>query len=177
MWVDLAGLACCLALAGVGYVVAVIPVVRSDRHVSDLRVEILASEKRTEQLVHRSRGIDQRMDNVNEQLVASSLQLEPAALVNTRVNILTRMASESGLSLDAVVPNQAEKGSLYRTVPIRIQGKGEYPDVAVFLHRLRTELRDTTVRSLQLVNDPTGSERPSFVFDLVWYAAPEDRAG
>jgi len=176
MWpIDLAGLGCCLLLAGAGYVVAFLPVVKSERQVAMLSDEIEQAELRSEQLLQRSRTLDQSLASVQSRLDESALELEPAERVNRRVDVLTRKATASGLSLDEVLPHEPETGALYRTVPIRITGTGGYPDVASFLHRLRTELRDTTVRSLQLVTDPeTGT---TFVFDLVWYAAPADRAG
>jgi Tfp pilus assembly protein PilO len=92
------------------------------------------------------------------------------------VNTLTVLASECGLTLDEVTPSAPEPGELYRTVPIRLSGKGSFTASALFLHLLRTNLRDTTVRSMNLVGDPTGEVASTFVFELVWYAAPADHA-
>lgn len=177
MWIDMAGLACCVLIAAAGYVIAVMPVIRAERNVSSLRLQIGAGKTQADSLLHRTREVEQILHDVQSRLDDSSLELEPAERVNTRVDTLTRMASVCGLSLDEVLPRDPESKSLYRTVPIRMKGTGSYTDVAVFLHRLRTKLRDTAVRSLQVINDPTGESEPTFVFELVWYAAPAGRAG
>jgi Tfp pilus assembly protein PilO len=172
--VDLAGLACCAVLAGAGYMIAVVPVVRSREAVASLRSSIGGVEANGEQLLQITRTLDLELARVQSRLRSSSLELEPAERVNRRVNELTRLASESGLTLDEVLPRAPEEGSMFRTVPIHISGAGSFPDCARFVHSLRSELPDTTVESLRLVG---GAETGTFEFDLVWYAAPADRGG
>lgn len=174
--VDVAGLAVCLALAGAGYLIAVVPVMAGRDTVGRLRSEISGLEANADQLLQLSRSLDQEVARVEGMLESNSLALEPAERVNRRVNELTRLASESGLTLDEVQPGAPEEGSLFRTVPIHISGAGTFPDCARFLHTLRVELPDTIVRSLRLVDGQEGASG-TFGFDLVWYAAPADGDG
>lgn len=175
--IDMIGLGCCAALTGAGYVIAVVPVAQSSAAVAKLHSEIDAAQSRADQLLELTRKADASLARILSRLDSSSLSLEPAERVNRRVNELTRLASESGLKVDELQPGVPEAGALYRIVPIQMSGTGSYPDCAMFLHRLRHELRDTTVRSLRVVATGGDGTTSTIVFDLVWYAAPSDRAG
>jgi Tfp pilus assembly protein PilO len=174
--IDLIGLACCASLTAGGYLLTVVPVMQSGRHASQLRTKIENVELQTDRLVQLSRKLDLALSNIGARLTSNALTLEPAERANQRVTTLTRLASECGLTLDEVTPSDPEPAELYRTVPIRLTGKGSFTSSAMFLHRLRTELRDTTLRAINLTGDPTGETASTFVFELVWYAAPEVRA-
>ena len=72
---------------------------------------------------------------------------------------------------EAIEPGEASGSVRYSTVPIRINGRGKYPQFAKFLRALREELPDTSVTDINLSGGGSTTAATS-TLNLLWYAAP-----
>jgi Tfp pilus assembly protein PilO len=102
---------------------------------------------------------------------ASEIRLLPASQLNSRVAALTNLAAEHKLQVDIIAPSEP----VYRThrgeIPIRIEGKGSYPNVSAFLSTLHRQHKDTALRSMSLTSDPNGAAS-GYRVELIWAVAP-----
>ena len=81
------------------------------------------------------------------------------------------LAANQGLQVEAIEPGEASGSVRYSTVPIRINGRGKYPQFAKFLRALREELPDTSVTDINLSGGGSTTAATS-TLNLLWYAAP-----
>lgn len=103
---------------------------------------------------------------------ASAIQLQPATQFNSRLAALTALAAKFALEVNSIAPGELVVRAHRGDIPIRIEGRGRYPDLAAFLANVHEEHRDTAVRSLLMVADQNTGV-PSFTLDLVWAVAHE----
>jgi Tfp pilus assembly protein PilO len=141
------------------------------------RGRIAELESRHHKAAELSEGLhdwERRLTNAKEALSQTPLRLQPAALVNQRLALVTHLASDSGLTIDEVLPGAPVDGALYQTVPIVLIGNGPYPACAAFLHELRERFPDTGIDSFESANKDPKPEQTSgsFRFELTWFTAP-----
>jgi hypothetical protein len=112
----------------------------------------------------------------------TQLILESADQTNSRISRLTALAAAEKIAIQQLTPGAAtrEPGKPFISVPIRVQGSGEFADCVAFLSRLREEHQDIAVPTASLAVAQPASEnqaaRLDITLDLVWYAAPDDPA-
>jgi Tfp pilus assembly protein PilO len=161
-------------ITGVGYLAGVRPLLASQVEawnleqavqekraiVDDLRTDLATTRK---DLAHAR----QSLDSVEVNLVGSSL-------INSQLAKLGIAAEEVGVVLTETAPGQSEEGSSLVRIPIRIAGKGHYPDFARFLHLLDDRMKDVVVVGFSLSGRAeTPTEPATFSVDLLWYALRE----
>jgi len=101
------------------------------------------------------------------------LHLAPTSQLNERLSQITTLAAAEGLEVEGIQPGDAHTAPHYIRQPIRVDGNGGFEAAVQFLHRLHKNLPDVSVRSLKLTGEPGGAgQKPTFSFDLRWYAAP-----
>ena len=104
--------------------------------------------------------------------VMSSLRSSaPCSRRSDRLSALSSLASDQGLQVEAIEPGEASGSVRYSTIPIRINGRGKYPQLVKFLRALREELPDTSVTDVNLSGGGSTTSA-TFTLNLLWYAAP-----
>lgn len=161
-------------ITGLGYVVGVRPLLAArveawemDRALSekrsaldDVRAELAATKS---DLAASRRALD-----------SGDINLVGSSLLNSQLAKLGIAAESAGVALSDAAPGSPEEGSLLVRIPIRISGKGHYPDFAAFLRALDTDLKDTVVVGFNLGGRADMPNEPAtFSVDLLWYALRE----
>ena len=167
---DAIGVAIFIALTVLGYLLEFEPALR-DREAMRAGLAELADKRET---ISRLQGT---IHSTSAQIAAlqtaqeKELKLLPPAQINDRLSALSSLASEQGLQVEAIEPGEASGSVRYSTVPIRINGRGKYPQFAKFLRTLREELPDTSVTDINLSGGGS-TTAATFTLNLLWYAAP-----
>jgi Tfp pilus assembly protein PilO len=161
----------CIGLTVAAYAVGVRPLLARHQHEAAQR-ELLA--ERSAAIADGNAalaGLNRELADAKEALARTPLRLQPAALINQRLEAVARLASECGVSLDEMRPGSPADSTHYQTVPIRIVGGGTYPACATFLRKLRRTFGDMGVSTFSAAN-ATPSARTalaSFQAELVWF--------
>ncbi|MHC4219419.1 MAG: type 4a pilus biogenesis protein PilO [Planctomycetota bacterium] len=171
--IDAAGLVACAVLTLLIVLFAIRPVVRHHAQRAARRSQLVEQRRRAEDLEASHRTLEGQRQRLTDEVAASRVQLEPTEFLNARLALIVELASASGIDIHETRPGKFREYPRYRAVPIRLAGKGTYPDCAAFFHRLHESLPDTGVVAFELSGNP-GQSSPiaSFRFDLLWYAAP-----
>lgn len=103
---------------------------------------------------------------------ASEMKLLPASELNDRLSAFSSLAAEHGLQVEALEPGDPSASAKdYLTIPIRMNGHGNYPQFASFIRALREKLPDTSVTDINVSSGGSGAAA-TFTLNLLWYAAP-----
>lgn len=136
------------------------------------------AEPRLETLRRERVQVEAAIVEASQRLESNNQRLRGIDAQNERIAELTALAGECGLQIDRLLPGERARQGLYLVVPIRLEGAGEYPDCARFLHLVVDRFSDMSVRSFRLRADQGGRNRRAlFGFDLAWYADPAGAAG
>ena len=166
---DSIGLAILLALTGLAYCIEISPAMR-DREALRAGSALLTQKRET--ISH----LQQTLHNVNAQIAAlqvaqaSELKLQPPSQINDRLSDLSTIAGDCGLVVEAIEPGETLPSVRYSTVPIRINGRGTYPQFVQFIHALRAKLPDTSVTDVNLSGGGTDISA-NFTINVLWHAA------
>jgi Tfp pilus assembly protein PilO len=163
--------AVCLGLTLAGYAVGVQPLLERRQRELSQRDELQARRATASDLAASVAALQHDSSDARQALARTSLRLQPATLVNQRLEALARLATECGVSLDEMRPGTAADSTHYQTVPIRIVGGGRYPACVTFMRNLRKTFGDMGVRSFVAANNSTIPAEPAAMFqaELVWY--------
>jgi hypothetical protein len=142
-----------------------------DRH---MRVTQLAQQ------VNRGRELDATVKrtrdaatDVRHFLTSRSIVLEPRARLNDRLTAICALADECGLVPEGIEPQRQAVEPMFTKVTLRLSGHGGYENCVRFLDRLRNEMPNNTVASIELSASPSAAEPVvSFSFQIIWHAAP-----
>jgi len=167
---DSIGVAVFVALTGLAYVLQFEPAMR-DREALRLGTETLADKR--EQIGK----LQSTMHNMNGQIASlqtaldSELKLLPPSQINDRLSSVSTLAADHGLIVEAIEPGETSSAQRFSTIPIRITGRGTYPQLAKFIHALRSELPDISVTDISISGGGTGVAA-TVSLNLLWYAGP-----
>ena len=163
--------AACAALTIGAYALGVQPMLEKREHESSQRHELADRRAAASQLAASVADLQRELADARTALERTPLRLQPATLVNQRLEAVAVLANECGVALDEVRPGSAVDSTHYQTVPIRIVGSGRYPACAVFLGKLRKTFGDMGVRQFNAANNAALPENPvaSFNAELVWF--------
>jgi Tfp pilus assembly protein PilO len=176
--IDLAGVMLCLVLLGAWYMLRVEPLREARAHRNALVAELEPRLVKLDALHAQSSAQQSTLNSVGQQIVQGELQLRPVDQINQRLAALTSAARNHGLRLDEVKPGAPRAMQWFMTVPLRITGSGEYPQISDFLHRLPSRFPDVAVVGFEVREEPEAIDKtPRFVLNLVWYAAPRPGMG
>jgi Tfp pilus assembly protein PilO len=106
----------------------------------------------------------------------STLKMQSAAGLNGRIAQLTELAGGHQLQIDGIEPGEPVKGTRINAVPLRVNGRGGFRNLAALLAHVRTELPDLGVDQIDLTAGPAGGT-PSFTVRFQWFTEVGPMAG
>ena len=170
--IDLAGLAAAGILTicfGLG---AFVPLLqeRSVQREAERRIEDGRAQAR--KLREQRFDLEGDLARIERELTETRVEVEPISRLNARISSLTELASRHKLTLDRVAPGAPQKAPKATLLPIRMEGRGSFPECRACLADLRKAFPDVAVSGLEIARDSAaGPDNAAFVFELVWYAA------
>jgi len=159
-------------LSLVFYWVTIEPLVQGRAIVAGQRRDLAAEQTRITRVQTATAGVHEQLARVRAALAASTIRLEPAAHVNTRVVGLTQFFSDCGLEVDDVQTGAVRSGPQYDLVPITVVGRGPYNECISFFHGLVAAFPDMSAVRIELSGTPGPAAPEKFQFEFLWYAAP-----
>ncbi len=179
--IDSIGIALALTIVGGTYVLGVHPTL-DRRAAAQQDAQTLATELTTATAAAEELRVAEAKLDAARMRQSTSLVLERAEQVNSRIASLTSLAAAESIVIEQLSPGaaQTDPGRPFKRVPLRVQGSGAFADCVGFLARLRAEHHDIAVPAVNLsISQPASENQParlSMTLDLVWYAAPDDSA-
>jgi Tfp pilus assembly protein PilO len=172
--VDAMGVAACLGLTALGYLVILRPAQAREESTRIMQSQIEPQQARAASLALRQQELAAELERLRSAEGASGgTRLWTRKHQNTRLALLTQAVATHGMVLEGTELGQVEAGPRYETVPVRLSGTGAFEQCAAFLHTLHRTMPDTGVVALRLSGNPQAPESKStFKIDLAWYAAP-----
>lgn len=168
-----AGIAALLGMSAAFYVLVAAPAVRASAAERVQRTELEARVKKDGVLGSSLGRAERDLAEIVRTLDASPLRLKAAEQVNHRLAALIEVAARRGVRVDGVQPGAPLERDRFVKVPIRLAGDGSFRACTLFLHELHESFPDTGVQSIELAGNPASPDSgATFVFNLVWYAAP-----
>jgi Tfp pilus assembly protein PilO len=167
------GLACA-AITAVGYLLGVHPALAARADNAALEAELAQRQSTAAGVSSQLAAVRHRLEQTRRDVAALPLRLEPATAINRRLNRLAESAQAAGVVVHELQPSAVMDGPHYQTVPIRLAGSGTYPACAGFLHQLRTQFPDVTIRSFEAANPTVTRDQNSGAFriELEWHTTP-----
>jgi Tfp pilus assembly protein PilO len=169
----LAGIAgaICLGMTLAAYAVGVQPLLKRRQQEAAQQQALRDHGASASQLSDELTALLKELTETKQALTRTSLRLQPASLINQRLESLARLATDCGVSIDEMRPGVAADAAHYQTVPVRIVGSGKYPAVVSFTRNLRKSFGDIGVQSFIIASDNANPNVPlaKFQADLVWY--------
>lgn len=165
--------ATCAGLTLAAYAIGVRPML-DQREKENGQRETLTERRRTSsELTSTLAQLQRELTEAKLVLEHSPVRLQPASLVNQRLEALARLAGECGVQLDEMRPGTPVDSTHYQTFPIRIVGTGRYPAYALFLRNLRKTFGDMGVRTFNAtnLNGPSPAPVAAFQAELIWFTA------
>jgi Tfp pilus assembly protein PilO len=162
----------CLGASVAAYALGAQPLVRHRQAEAARAAELHERRDRAGQLGAELSALQRQLDDARQALARTPLRLQPATLVNQRVEAITRLATDCNVALDEMRPGPPVDSTHYQTVAIRIVGRGRYPAFTTFLRKLRATFGDVGVRSFSASSDPRAqadSATAVFQAELIWY--------
>lgn len=205
--IDLAGLGLAGLLGAGSYLLVVAPASAADERARSQRAALARMSEQIDDQEAQTRAAQARLERARALLAGNTVKLAAATELNERIGALAGLADAHGLRLDRLDPGARAATSRFVRVPIRLEGRAEYAAFAGFLAALHERFPDTAVATLTLSarrgegpgaggggggsggggggrvegasgNDGSPGAVPAgFVVELIWFAAPEGRAG
>jgi Tfp pilus assembly protein PilO len=176
--VDIAGLLVCILVLAGWYGLSIAPLRDARAQRNALLAELHPRREKLAEMHTQARSQETTLASVRGQILEGQLQLLPVDKVNRRLADITAAAREHGLRLDEIRPGEPAATRWFMTVPMRLLGSGDYPDIGAFLHWLPSSFPDVAVVAFEIRGEPESLDKaPRFVLNLVWYAAPSGAQG
>lgn len=173
--IDLPAIALALALAGGVYAAGVHPILAARAEERRLALSVASRAQHAEEAREIVSGLEARLGRVRSEVEAAPVTLRPMSAVNERLAGLTALAEASGLSIESMTPGAAERLERFRSVPVKLAGRGTYAACAEFLSAVHAQFQDVAVRAVRMTGNPEEPGTPgAFEFDCAWYAAPDE---
>lgn len=171
--IDAAGIAICVLMSLLWYMITVSPLLEQRARTVDLRREIRDQRHKTEQLKTAMASAQQQLETVRQELSTSAVELDSAAHINRRIADLTEFFTDCTLHIDDIQTGRVSTGLQCDLVPITIVGRGAYTQCIRFLHGLCAQFPDMSVMRIEFRGTPGPTTRAEqFRFEMFWYAAP-----
>lgn len=166
------GVAACLLVAGLMYVVLIAPTINTQKE--HARLMPLVSEK--QESLRNARFIltelKQSLEDTQAQVQALPLRLDSASQVNSRLARIADLAATAGLEVHAMQPEDTWGGDRFDTVPIVLTGEGDYRKITGFMRQVNEQLADIAVIGFTMSSKDSISGRAEFGIGLAWYTMP-----
>jgi Tfp pilus assembly protein PilO len=171
---DAVGAAACIGLTLAVVLGGFFPLARSHAEDVMLREELEGQRDKAAKMDAALAAVRLKLSAAQKTVETCPLHLESASSINRRLTDVSALAAASGLVIDDIRPERAVPGTYSETIPISVAGSGSYRTCTLFLNRLRRQMPDTGIASVELAAvalDATGSGK--FRVDLEWHAAPK----
>lgn len=154
MPIDLAALACMLALGAMVYLLGIQPVAL-EREAREERVRRVAQLRQQSELVQTEiLTIRTQIERANEQIDRRRLRLLGHRELNPRLAELIEHASQRGLEVLTIKPGERTQGAHHGRTPIDMELSGGFPDFVRYLHETRQDAPDIVVRRIEIRTAP-----------------------
>jgi Tfp pilus assembly protein PilO len=156
MPIDLAALACLLALGAMVYLLGIQPVTR-EREARDDRARRAAQLRQQCAVVQTEiLTIRERIERDEEQIDQRRLRLLTHRELNPRLSELIEHASRHQLGVLTIKPGERTEGAHHGRTPIDMELSGLFPDFVRYLHEMRRDAPDLVVRRIEIRAAPGG---------------------
>ncbi len=175
--IDAAGLATVAALSLGAYLFGVEPMRQAERAEKDRVAFLVERTQEAERAEAEARRFRETLSEVEGDLDAVPLRIEPVERLNQRLARLAELAEAAPVRVDDLTPGKGVEDRGGVRVPIRLGGVGDYASCVAFLVNLRRAMPDVNVMGLEVTGP--GEEEGAvgrFWFDLAWHAAAVDRS-
>lgn len=168
-------IACVIALGLAGAVcgVGVWPALHAEERARHLAEQAKLSNTQLTQTQGEFRQVQQLIARTRGQLKALAVVLDAPDQLATRQASLGRLFGEVGVSVGQLSVGTIERGELVDVIPLRLTGKGSFPEVVASMHAVRSEFPDMAVTTFQIsgAGGTGGTDRDAvgFSFGLAWY--------
>jgi len=170
--IDAAGVTACLFVTALSYLSLVRPVLERQEESGHL-VPLLSQKEQAVQDARASLAALRRsMDDTQAALEDQPLRLESQDRVNSRLARLADLASQAGLEIHQMLPEQARAGERYNVVPIMLSGSGDYRKVTRFMRDVHESFADVAVVGFDLSSGRAEPGQARFEVGLAWYTMP-----
>ena len=167
------GVAVITAISVAAFFVVVQPALHMRIERTAMEMERDDQHRLAEELDQTTTRLQGELEELDQQLAASEIQLQSSRYLNARIAHIIEHAANGNVDIYETRPGTVRDHRRYQTVPILLAGRGTYSNCAAFLHRLHESLPDTGVVEFELTGHPADRRTPaSFRFNLVWYAEP-----
>lgn len=161
-------------LTGIGYLMGVRPLLAARVEAWEIDRTLVEKQSAVSDLRADLASTKNDLAGIRRSLESGDIKLVGSSLLNSQLAKLGIAAEEAGVVLSETAPGQPEEGSLLVRIPIRISGRGHYPDLARYLRSVNDSLKDTVVVGFNLSGRAeTPNEPATFSVDLLWYALRE----
>lgn len=161
-------------ITGLGYLMGVRPLLAARVEAWELDRTVGETQTTVNDLRSEFMATKGELAAARQTLDSNNLSLVGSSLLNSQLAKLGIAAEEAGVVLTETAPGQPEQGSLLIRTPIKLSGRGHYPDLARFLRELNSALKDTVVVGFSLSGRADAPTEPAtFSVDLLWYALRE----
>lgn len=146
----------------------IVPVAVHDRLAIGRQRAALQLQQRVNVLTAHVRVATTELQQVKARIAAAPERLRPASSLNERLAALVALAGECGLSIQDLKPGDGVRRAKEFAVPVRVVGRGSYPDVARLLHALHDDMSDISVDGFRV------AASGDYTLDLQWLATLPD---
>lgn len=122
-----------------------VPVAVSDRLAIARHRAAVQAQQRGSVMAANVRLANTDLERARARLAEAPDRLRPASSLNERLAMLVTIAGECDVSVRDLKPGDATREPKRLAVPLRVAGRGGYPDVTRLLHRLNGEMPDVRV--------------------------------
>lgn len=167
-----------LAIAGAAFWLGVWPVMRSETQARLLAKRMGDSQTQLDQTQRQYRQLREQIAGTIDRLEDIEIVLNTPDQLAARQADIGRVFAGFGLTVEQLSVGEIESGELLDTVPLRLTGAGDFPDLVRTMHGMRDEFPDMAITTFQIAG--TGAartndrkEEPSITFglNLDWFVA------
>lgn len=162
-----------IALAGIGaaaYVFGVAPYSAASERAHALRMELTERSREESDLRKRQREAEVRLRTAEVDLRERGVTLRAPEELNAQVQEIAKLAKESGLEVDTLVPNARVGETQFARLPVRLTGRATPVNASSFMRMVRERFPDVTVRTFDVRAEVTTPGAIATVqMELDWY--------
>ena len=174
--IDLAGVAVCVLLVLLGYLIGIRPLVVRQKEMAAQEATLDDRYRDAAKLAGTVTALKKRLAGVKKELAESPVKLQPVNRINERIARVADLAAACGMKIDEIQPDKSFSTPRYQTVPIRVVGSGNFKACVKLLRTFHDTFPDTAISSFELKGNPRQPAAPArFEVELLWYAAADPR--
>ncbi|MCC7390270.1 MAG: hypothetical protein IT431_16060 [Phycisphaerales bacterium] len=176
---DVDGAACLGAalIAGAAFWFGIWPVLHAEREAGRLTDQMSNSQTQLDATQTQYRELREAITGSLDRLEDIEIVLNTPDQLAARQADIGRVFAEFGLTVDQLNVGEIRQGKLLDTIPLRLSGTGDFPDLVRTMHEMRTVFPDMAVTAFQIGASgnagQAGEPTIAFSLGLDWYVAGE----